>query len=105
MRRAGHDMREGDWIVVASEDLASDQAREVGHIDHQDSANFICQLAHLREVKFTWLGAITSQQDQRSYLMELCPQLIEIDQLALAVNCIAGDIKAPARDIVTIPVG
>ena len=39
-----------DRVVVAGEDLAGDETREVGHVDHQDGADLVGDRAHLGEV-------------------------------------------------------
>ena len=46
VRRRRHDVGVGDRVVLAREHLAGDQTGEVGHVDHQDGADPVGDLAH-----------------------------------------------------------
>ena len=48
--RGGDDVRVRDGVVVAGQDLAGDQPREMRHVDHERGADLICDLSQHPEV-------------------------------------------------------
>ena len=96
-------MRMRDRILIAGEDLAGHQAREVGHVDHKGGAHFVGYLAHCREVDPARIGGVPRDQDQRPELPRRSAYRVVVQQLGLGISAVgtlmehlAGDIRPEA---------
>ena len=64
VRRGRHDMGIRDRIEFSLEHLAGHQAREVGHVDHEDRADPVGDRAHPGVVDVARIGAEAGQQNR-----------------------------------------
>ena len=103
--RRRHDVGVRDRVELALEHLAGDQAGEVGHVDHQDRADAVGDLAHPGVVDVPRVGAEAGQQDQRLDLDGLLLDGVVVEQERLAIDGVAVRLEHLARRIEPVAVG
>ena len=89
----------GTGILVAGEDLAGHQAREVGHVDHEGRPDLVGDLPHLGEVDPPRVGRVAGDQDQRLELVGRPGAPVVVDQLGLRVGAVRALVEHLARDV------
>ena len=104
VRRRRHDVGVRDRIELIPEHLPRDQAREVGHVDHQHRADFVGDLAHPGVIDVARIGAEAGQEDQRPDLDRLPLDDVVVEQVGLAVDRVAVRLEHLARRIEPIAV-
>src|SRR5438067_13934071 len=84
---------------------ASDEAGEVGHIDHEPGANFVGDGAHAGEVELAWIGASAANDDL--WFLALCGgfELGVVNGFGVFANLIADDAVEFAGAIELVAVG
>ena len=76
-----------------------DETGEVGHVDHQQRADLVGDLAKAREVELARIGRPARQQQLRTALAGDAGDLVHVDQAAVAVDLVGGDLIQPAGDV------
>ena len=92
-------------VLVAGEDLAGDQAGEVGHVDHQRRADLVGDLAHLGEVHPARVRRVAGHQDQRLELARLGRDHVVVEQPGLRVGAVLLLVEHLAADVGAEAVG
>ena len=100
-----HHLGERHRILVAREHLACHQAGEVGHVDHQYSANGIGDLPHLREIDATRVGGVAGDDHQRFELGGLCSERIVVQQPGFGVRAVGALMEHLSRYVGSESVG
>ena len=100
-----HDLGVGDRVLVTSEDFASYQASEVGHIDHKHSTDFVGNLAHLCEIHAARVGGVSGDDDKRLKLAGQLSDLAVVEQARLRVGAVGALVKHLSGDIGAETVG
>ena len=76
-----------------------DEAREVGHVDHQQGAHLVGDLAEAGEVQHARVGGPAGEQHLRPALAGDPRDLVHVDEAALAVHLIGGDVVEAPGDV------
>ena len=76
-----------------------DEAGEVRHVDHQQRADLVGDLAKAREVELARVGRPAGQQQLRAALARDARHLVHVDQAALAVDLVGGDVIQAAGHV------
>ena len=76
-----------------------DQAGEVRHVDHQQRADLVGDLAEAREVELARIGRPAGEQQLRAVLARDARDLVHVDQAGLAVDLVGGDVVEAAGDV------
>ena len=76
-----------------------DQAGEVRHVDHEDRADLVGDLAEAREVQDARVGAPAGEQQLRPPLAGDARHLVHVDEAGLAVDLVGRDVVQPPRHV------
>ncbi len=76
-----------------------DETGEVRHVDHQQRADLVGDLAEAREVELARVGRPAGQQQLRPALAGDARDLVHVDQAALAVDLVGGDVVQAPGDV------
>ena len=81
-----------------------DEAREVGHVDHQLGSDGIGDLAEGGEVELAGIGRPAGDDQLRPVLLGEPRDLVHVDQQALAVDVVGDRVVELAREVELHPV-
>src|SRR5260370_34856219 len=70
---------------------ASDEAGEVGHIDHEIGADFVSDGAHAREVELAWIGAAATYDHLWLLALRGGFELVAVNGFVVFANLVAHD--------------
>ena len=104
MRRRRDDVRERNGVVVALEDAARHEPGEVRHVDHEHGADFVRDLAQLREIDLPRVRAVSGEEDERLDLARLTADLVELEEHRLAIDGVRVCVEELARVVVAVAV-
>ncbi len=94
--RRGHDVGIGHRVGVQA---GGDQPREVRHVDHQQGADLVGDLAEAGEVEPARVGRPAREQELRAPLARDPRHLVHVDQARLAIDLVGDDVVEPARHV------
>src|ERR1700736_2653420 len=83
----------------------SDEAGEVGHIDHEISANFVGDHAHAGEVEQAWIGAAAGYDDLWLLALRGGFAFVVINGFSVFANLIALDSVDFPGEVELVAVG
>src|SRR5207302_133310 len=104
VRRRRYDLSEWHGVVVALEDAARHEPREVRHVHHEHGADLVRDLAKLREIDLSRVRAVAREQDERLDLTRLAADLVEVEQHGLAVDGVRVRVEELARVVMAVAV-
>src|SRR5260370_23681506 len=84
---------------------ASDEAGEVGHIDHQVCSDFVGDGAHAREVELAWIGAPASYDDLWLLALRGGFEFVVVNGFGVFANLVADDAVEFAGEVELVSVG
>ena len=76
-----------------------DQARDMGHVDHQVCAHLVGDLAHALEIDDAGIGGSAAHDELRLHLEGNTLHLVVVDELGFGVNAIGHDVVVLAREV------
>ena len=76
-----------------------DQPGEVGHVDHQLRPDLVGDLTKAREVELARIRRPAGEQQLRTALARDPRHLVHVDQAALAVDLVGGDVVQAPRHV------
>ena len=76
-----------------------DQPGEVRHVDHQQRADLVGDLAEAREVELARVGGPAGDDQLRLALARDARDLVHVDQARLAVDPVGRDVVEPAGEV------
>src|SRR5882757_5011850 len=83
----------------------SDEAGEVGHIDHEISADFVGDRAHAREVEEAWISAATAYDDLWLLALRGGFEFVVVNGFGVFANLVADDSVEFAGEVELVAVG
>src|SRR5438552_17286093 len=84
---------------------ASDEAGEVGHIDHEPGANFVGDGAHAGEVELAWRGASAAYDDLWLLALGGGFELVVVNGFGVFANLVADNAVEFAGEVELVAVG
>ena len=82
-----------------------DEARDVGHVHHQERPDLLADLGELGEVEEPRVGACTRNDQPRLVLAGLLHEVVEVDPVVFFPDAVAGDLEVLAGEVQPHPVG
>lgn len=101
----GDDVGVRNRIELAGEDLTSDEAGEVSHVDHQDGADFIGDFFHDAEVDRAGVGGVAGEEDEGFDFEGLLADGGVVEQLGLGVDVVGVGFEHAGGDVGAVAVG
>src|SRR5690554_1506718 len=96
MRRRSDDIGMGHW---RGDHAASDEPREMRHIDHEDGPDSISDSAEALEIEEAGIGGAAGDDELRLMLLRGRLDLIHIDEVRLSVDPIADGVEPAPREV------
>src|SRR5260370_14834409 len=84
---------------------ASDEAGEVGHIDHEIGADFVRDGAHAREVEQAWISAAATYDDLWLLALRGGFELVVVNGFGVFANLVANDAIEFAGEVELVAMG
>ena len=81
-----------------------DEPGEVRHVDHQQGTDLVGDRAEALEVELARVGRPAGEHELRAALLRDPLDLVHVDQRALAIHLVGGDVVQAARDVDLHPV-
>ena len=103
--RRRHDMGVRDRVELTLQNLPRDKAGEMGHVDHQDRADAVGDLAHPGVIDVARVSAEAGQQDQGLDLEGLFLDRVVVEQERLAIDGIAMRLEHLAGGVEPVAMG
>src|ERR1700722_16173303 len=93
----------GDHVGAVGERVGvkagGDKSREVSHVDHQQRPNLVGDLAEAGEVELAGIGRPAGKQELGATLARYPCALVHVDDAALAVDLVGGDVIQTTRNV------
>ncbi len=102
MRCGGDDMRVRDWGRMHS---GRDEAGKVRHVDDEERADFVGNLAHAGKVEGAGIGAAAANDHLGLFALGNLFELVVVDDLGILADAVAGDAVQLAGKIQLVAVG